>query len=142
MSFTLVLFYIGLLGFGAMISPGIGFSGQMIVMVPPVVAEFSHAPAYGLLTWLLTSGLRGRGWPRGYACLVAAAGAMVFGIWMEVFQGFVPGRVVDIGDVMVNGVGIGMAVLLILWRALPVGGADEISPARPSIPALFEQGAR
>lgn len=134
MAFTLVLIYMGLLGFGAMISPGIGFSGEMIAMLPPPVVDFSHAPAYGLLTWLLTGGLAGRGWPRRYALLVATAGATVFGVWMEIFQGSVPGRVVDIGDVVVNSAGIGTAALLILWRALPVDGTDGLPPARPLTP--------
>lgn len=136
MGFALVLMYMGLLGFGAMISPGIGWSGEFIAMLPAPVTEYSHAPSYGLLTWLLTSGLHGRGWPQRYALLVAAVGAMVFGIWMEIFQGLVPGRVVDIGDVMVNGVGIGMAALLILRRALPADNAVEISPARLRPPVV------
>jgi VanZ family protein len=46
--------------------------------------------------------------------------ALVFGIWMEVFQGVVPGRVVEIGDVLMNAMGIGAASLLIGLRLLPI----------------------
>jgi VanZ family protein len=39
--------------------------------------------------------------------------AMVFGVWMEFLQGFVPGRTVDIHDVLFNAIGIGLAALVI-----------------------------
>ena len=118
MSFGSVLIYMGLLGFGAVISPGVGFFGRLVAMLPQPVTELSHAPAYGLLTWLLTSGFRGYGWRRRSALLMAMAIALIFGIWMEILQGFIPGRVVDSGDIMVNAVGIGVAALLTLWRGM------------------------
>ena len=49
---------------------------------------------------------------------MAMAIALIFGIWMEILQGFIPGRVVDSGDIMVNAVGIGVAALLTLWRGM------------------------
>lgn len=128
-----VLIYMGLLGFGAMISPGVGVFGQIIAMLPQSVTELSHAPAYGLLTWLVTGELQGCGWPRRYALFVAMASALVFGIWMEIFQGFVPGRVVDSGDVLMNGIGIAMAALLILWRGMPADSGGQLVPARACI---------
>jgi VanZ family protein len=51
--------------------------------------------------------------------------ALVFGIWMEVFQGVVPGRVVEIGDVLMNAMGIGAASLLIGLRLLPIDEASR-----------------
>jgi VanZ family protein len=45
--------------------------------------------------------------------------AMVFGIWMELLQGFVPGRTVDIHDVAFNAIGITAAAFLI--AAAPEG---------------------
>jgi VanZ family protein len=42
---------------------------------------------------------------------------MVFGVWMEFLQGFVPARTVDIRDVAFNAIGIGLAALVI--RAAP-----------------------
>jgi VanZ family protein len=114
------LVYMVLLGFGSLITPGVGISGRLLELVPRALSEFSHAPAYGLLTWLLASGLRGREWPRRVALCVAVPAALVFGIWMEVFQGVVPGRVVEIGDVLMNAMGIGAASLLIGLRLLPI----------------------
>jgi VanZ family protein len=129
MSLGSVLLYMGLLGFGAVISPGVGFFGRLLAMFPQPVTELSHAPAYGLLTWLLMSGLRGYGRPRRYALSVAMATASIFGILMEILQGFVPGRVVDSGDVLLNAVGIGMAALLILWRDMSADSGDQLVPA-------------
>jgi VanZ family protein len=103
-----------LLGFGAIITPGVGICGALLALFPQPVTEFSHVPAYGLLTWLLTSGLRQRAWPKPMALLVGITLPMVFGLLMEVLQGFVPGRVVDVDDVALNAVGIGLAALCII----------------------------
>lgn len=119
------LLYMVLLGFGSLITPGVGISGRLLEFFPRPFSEFSHVPAYGLLTWLLASGLRGREWPRGVALCVAVQAALVFGIWMEVFQGVVPGRVVEIGDVLMNAMGIGAASLLIGLRLLPIDEASR-----------------
>jgi VanZ family protein len=116
------LLYMVLLGFGSLITPGVGISGRLLELFPRPLSEFSHLPAYALLTWLLAIGLRGREWPRTVALWVGAQAALVFGIWMEVFQGFVPGRVVDIGDVLMNAIGIGVTSLMIGLRVLPIDG--------------------
>jgi VanZ family protein len=116
MGFALLLSYMVLLGFGTMVSPGVGFFGGIITMLPQCVTESSHVPAYGILTWLLSTGLHRLGWPLSYALFVAGTGAMVFGLWMEIVQGSVPGRVVSLEDAIANGVGIGMAVVLMLWE--------------------------
>jgi VanZ family protein len=113
MGLTGALLYMVLLGFGAMITPGVGVAGSLLALVPQPLTEYSHVPAYGLLTWLLTSSLKKRGWPKRTALWMGAVAAMVFGLWMEILQEFVPGRVVDIGDVASNAIGIGLASLLV-----------------------------
>ena len=113
MGLTGALLYMVLLGIGATIAPGVGVAGSLLATFPQPVTEYSHVPAYGLLTWLLTGNLYERGWPERTALWVAAAAAMVFGVWMEILQGLVPGRVVEIGDVAFNAIGIGLATLLI-----------------------------
>ena len=117
---SLVWAYMALLGFGATISPGIGMSGQLIAILPQAATELSHVPAYGLLTWLLTGSLHKRGWTARDGLIVAIAVALIFGLWMEIVQVFVPGRVVDMDDVLLNTVGIAMAACLILWRRVSV----------------------
>ena len=137
-----VLIYMGVLGFGAMISPGVGIFGGLIAMFPQSVTEMSHLPAYGLLTWLLSGVLQSYGWPQCSALSGAIMTALVFGIGMEFLQGFVPGRVVDSGDVLMNGVGIAMTALLILWRSMPADKADKLVPARSCTFHDRNKGAR
>lgn len=79
-----------LLGRDAMISPGVGFFRGLIVMLPLTVTAMSYAPAYGLLTWLLTVGLLQRGWPQHYALPTGMSAAFAFGLVMEICQAFVP----------------------------------------------------
>jgi VanZ family protein len=113
MEFTGPLLYMVLLGFGATITPEAGMTGSLLALVPQPVTEYSHVPAYALLTWLLTGSLKERGWPQRTALCVGAFSAMLFGLWMEFLQQFVPGRDVSIGDVASNAIGIGLASLVI-----------------------------
>lgn len=109
-----VLGYIGLLYFGATIVPGVGLSGHLMVLVPVSLLEWAHAPGYGILAVLLTLGLQRRAWPLAYALPVAAAAALVFGLWTEVFQGSVQGRGASVNDLVTDAVGIGIATILML----------------------------
>jgi hypothetical protein len=110
----IVLGYMGLLYFGAMITPGVGLSGHLMVQLPVRLLDWAHALGYGLLAMLLTRGLQRRGWPLVYALPVAAAAAFVFGLWTEVFQGAVPGRHPSVDDLVMDAVGIGLASMMML----------------------------
>ncbi len=114
MGLGIVLVYMGLLYFGAVIVPGIGLSGQLLAQVPGNFLDWAHAPGYGILAVLLTRGLQRRAWPLAYALPVAAAAALVFGLWTEVFQGSVEGRESNIDDLVVDAVGIGLAMIIML----------------------------
>ncbi|THJ13660.1 MAG: hypothetical protein CAF43_001095 [Nitrospira sp. CG24C] len=114
MGLGIVLVYMGLLYFGAVIVPGIGLSGQLLAQVPGNFLDWAHAPGYGILAVLLTRGLQRRAWPLAYALPVAAAAALVFGLWTEVFQGSVEGRESNIDDLVVDAVGIGLAAIMML----------------------------
>lgn len=119
MELGLALGYMSLLYFGAMIAPGVGMSGLLMVQMPATLLDWAHAPGYGLLALLLTRGLQRRNWPSTYALAVAAAASFVFGMWTEVFQGSVPGRQPSIDDLMIDGMGIGLAVVvMVLSRGL------------------------
>jgi hypothetical protein len=110
----IVLGYMGLLYFGAIIVPGVGLAGHLMVQVPGSFLEWSHAPGYGILAVLLTRGLQRRAWPPAYALPVAAVAAFVFGLWTEVFQGSVQGRGASVDDLVTDAVGIGLATILML----------------------------
>jgi len=109
----LVLGYMGLLYFGAIIAPGVGVSGRLMVQMSPVLLDWTHAPGYGLLAWLLTRGLQRRDWPFMYALGAGSAAAFVFGMWTEILQGSVPGRYPSTGDVTIDAVGIIVAAMVL-----------------------------
>jgi len=111
---VIVLSYIGLLYFGAVIVPGVGFAGHLMAQVPGSLLDLAHAPGYGILAVLIALGLQRRAWPLAYALPVAAAGALVFGLWTEVFQGSVQGREVSADDLVTDVVGIGVASIVML----------------------------
>jgi len=123
MGFGLALCYMGLLYFGAMIAPGVGLSGYLMVQMPSTLLEWSHAPGYGLLAWVLTCGLQRRNWPFASALPVASAAALVFGLWTEIFQGTVPGRNASTDDLVTDAIGIGLVAALMISRRL----CDKIS---------------
>jgi hypothetical protein len=118
-----VLGYMGLLYFGAIIVPGDGVVGKWMSLVPSGLWDLAHVPAYGILTLLLILLLKGRGWPSLYACPVAAAAALVFGLWTEVLQGSIHGRHATVEDLVADGIGIGIATLLMLSETV----RDKIS---------------
>ena len=121
-----VLGYIGLLYFGATIVPGVGLAGQLMMQVPGRLLEWAHAPGYGILAVLLTLGLQRRAWSLAYALPVAAAAALVFGLWTEVLQGSVQGRAASADDLVTDAIGVGLATLLMLSETV----RNRISPTR------------
>jgi hypothetical protein len=110
----IVLGYMGLLYFGAVIVPGIGFSGQLLAQVPGNILDWAHAPGYGILALLLTRGLQRRAWPLAYALPVAAGAAFVFGLWTEVLQGSIQGRESNVDDLVMDAIGISLAAIMML----------------------------
>jgi hypothetical protein len=78
-----VLLEMGLLALGAVITPGTGIAGHLTALLSQAITTCSYAPAYGVLTWLLTSGLRGYGWPSNAAVCLGVPVALIVGLWME-----------------------------------------------------------
>jgi VanZ family protein len=104
----------GLLYIGAIIAPGVGLSGHLLAQVSGSLLDWLHAPGYGILAVLLTRALQHRAWPLAYALPVAAVGALVFGLWTEVFQISVQGRGASVDDLVTDAVGISIAAVLML----------------------------
>ena len=71
MGLGIVLGYMGLLYFGAIIVPGIGLSGHLLAQMPDGLLDWAHVPGYGILALLLTRGLQRRAWPLAYAGAVS-----------------------------------------------------------------------
>ena len=104
-----------------------------MALVPSGILDWAHAPAYGILAVLLTLWLKRRAWPLAHALPVAAPGALVFGLWTEVLQGSIQGRHATVEDLVVDGVGIGVATILMLSEtvrnkitAKPAPGSDYL----------------
>jgi hypothetical protein len=111
-----ILGYMLLLVGLAVASPGIGITGTIISFVPGDWRDWAHAPAYGLLAWLIMQGFRLRGWPMHYAMISGILLTVVFGLWTEVAQGSAPGREASLHDVMKDALGGMAAAGLMLWR--------------------------
>jgi hypothetical protein len=108
--------YMGLLTLLATASPGVGFLGDGITIVPAELRGWSHVPLYGGLAWLIIYSLRVRGWPIAQAAIVGAAISMLFGLWTELAQVWAPGREPSIEDLLFDGLGIAMAAGLFSMR--------------------------
>ena len=113
---ALILGYMFLLVGLAVASPGIGFHGTLISLVPENWRDMAHVPAYGALAWLLIQGFRRRGWPLSYAMLCGILLSTVFGLWTEVVQGSTPGRETSLHDLVSDTLGGMMAATLVLWQ--------------------------
>jgi len=133
MMIGILLGYMGLLYFGAIIVPGVGLSGHFMVQLPVWLLDGAHAPGYGLLAVLLTRGLQRRGWPLGYALALAVPVAFGFGLFTELRQGSVPGRFPSFGDLLVNAVGIGIAamVMVVLGLRFPLQSGQPTNSTVP-----------
>lgn len=124
---AVILAYMLLLTGLAVASPGIGFTGSLIFLVPESWRDWSHVPAYGLLTWLVMQGFRLRDWPVPYAMFAGILWTVMFGLWTEVAQGSAPGRETSWHDVLNDTVGGLMAAMLMLWQQKTPGLSSRVS---------------
>ncbi|WHZ14580.1 MAG: hypothetical protein OJF52_001419 [Nitrospira sp.] len=148
---AVILAYMLLLTGLAVASPGIGFTGSLIFLVPESWRDWSHVPAYGLLTWLVMQGFRLRDLPitlavvytpiallvmQGfrlrdlpvpYAMFAGILWTVMFGLWTEVAQGSAPGRETSWHDVLNDTVGGLMVAMLMLWQQKTPGLSSRVS---------------
>lgn len=124
---AVILAYMLLLTGLAVASPGIGFTGSLIFLVPESWRDWSHVPAYGLLAWLVMQGFRLRDWPVPYAMFAGILWTVMFGLWTEVAQGFAPGRETSLHDVLNDTAGGLMAAMLMLWQQKTPGLSSRVS---------------
>ncbi|MEC9407950.1 MAG: VanZ family protein [Abyssibacter sp.] len=84
--------------------------------------KLNHAIAYAVIAGWWAALLPGRRWK-------AAAIALVFGLAMEGVQGLLPYRAFEWADMLANGVGVLLGLLLSLWM-LPAGFQGWRIPGR------------
>ena len=109
--------YIILLVLLATASPGVGGFGWLLLSFPEQFLDYLHVPAYGLLAWLGITGLSRRGWSLFPALAVASLSTLVFGLWTETLQVSVPGRGLELQDVILDGIGIVAADIVAFRRS-------------------------
>lgn len=122
--------YTSLLAVLATVSPGVGWLGQLLLIIPAGLLDAFHAPAYGILAWMILSALLVRGWPRRHAVLAGCVLAVTLGLWTEALQGPVSGRGPELKDLIMDGIGAAMAALIALTfpsfsDALPINHRTE-----------------
>lgn len=141
---SIILSYMLLLVGLAVAAPGIGLGGSLIELVPGNWRDAAHVPAYGLLAWLVTWGLRRRGWPVLQATGIGVLAAGVFGLWTEVAQGTAPGRETSLHDVWNDLLGGMIAGALALWweRARTNSTSLKVAQARNRHHVMKGTGSR
>lgn len=101
-------------------TPHGGHDDTLLGMIPPIVQNVLHIPAYGLLVLLWIRTLQTRGVaprPRLLGATLAAAG---FGAAMEVVQAWVPGRFPSAGDFLLNLAGVLLVAGIFRLAARPL----------------------
>ena len=98
-------------------SPGVGGLGWLLLSFPEQFLDYLHVPAYGVLAWLGITGLLRYGWSLFPALTVASLSTLVFGLWTEILQVSVPGRGLELQDVILDGIGIVAADMVALARS-------------------------
>jgi hypothetical protein len=98
--------------------------------------ERTHLPEYGVMAWLAWRALAIPGAP-GYVAAAALAAAIGWGD--ELLQRVVPGRVYDLRDVAMNGVGAVLGVVVI--AAMRAGSARQNPATEPASAEIATRSA-
>ena len=107
-----------------------GLSARSTIPKPPglsldVTSIAGHFSVYlvlaVLLYWVLTFLMK----PGGRRYLMAWALAVLYGVSDEWHQSFVPGRTPDVFDVMTDGIGAAVGVLIVWWVTSRVAASAE-----------------
>ena len=105
MPYALCIVY--MLGLFALSSvPDNGDGGYIIGFITPTIQNFLHVPVYGFLALLWIFALRGRGFSERQSILLAILLSSTYGLVMEIFQIFIPGRFASVTDFFLNLTGI------------------------------------
>lgn len=78
----------------------------LLGLIPPIVQNLLHIPAYALLTFLWLRALEGHGLAFRRCLAVAVLIAAGYGGALEALQAWVPGRSAAAGDLLLNLAGV------------------------------------
>jgi len=112
LSMVVPVLYMGLILVGASIPAENGEAGSHrlhFLLLPSLLQNLVHIPAYGLLAflwrWCLNAYVKAR-----TAVVLALVLTIGFGIFQEWYQTFVPGRYGSVSDVVLDGIGAFMGL--------------------------------
>jgi hypothetical protein len=125
-----ILGYMGILSILATASPGHGLLGWVLLLLPSQLLDCLHVPAYGLLAWIGITGLQRRGWPLSSAVVAASLFALAFGLWTETLQLSVPGRGLELKDLISDGIGVVAAGIAAGRQSTPGRSPSEVRSGR------------
>ena len=83
-----------------------GTTAGWIPAIHPDLADLLHAPAFGVLAWLLIVSFRSYGVGRRAAVIAAIAVASACGVMVELVQASAPGRNPSLSDGFMDAAGI------------------------------------
>ena len=85
---------------------------RVFLWVPPDVQNLLHVPVYAGLAWLWCGSLQRLRLPQGTVIWLAFALTVGYGLLDELHQSFVPGRLANGADLLLNTLGAALAVWL------------------------------
>ena len=100
--------------------PGSAEAGApgLVLWVSPNLQNALHVPVFGSLAWAWFWSLRKLDWSVSQALWVAATVSIVYGVFDEWHQSWVPGRFLTVSDAALNALGIAIAAGLIRRLAI------------------------
>jgi len=90
-------------------------TGKQIIRGENVISNLAHIPIYTILTYLLFKAFQNKSSSSTRIWIISILCAFIFGIIQEFYQALIPGRTTSLSDVCLNGIGIGLA-LIIKWK--------------------------
>ena len=133
--------YMLLLSLLAIVTPGLGLSGSLLTVVPDAWRDFAHAPAYGLLAYLVIWGLHRSGWSLPSSLLTGLSVPLLFGLYTELLQHQVPGRAASAQDVLADLLGAVIAGSIVLFQTAALR-AWRLAPQPRLLPRGRRRGMR
>ncbi len=93
--------------------------------------KLGHGLAFAPLAALLAGSFVAQGWPRGRVLVVTLAMTIGYGILTELAQGFVPGRVASLPDILADAVGAALGGAPVAFFTPPVE-ANDVETSSPA----------
>ena len=98
--------------------------------MPPALQNTLHVPAFAALAWAWRWALAG--WARSTTAvtLFASGTSVIYGIFDEWHQSFVPGRYASVVDVIFDIAGVGLGIWMAAWASRYAASSAAVVAAR------------